>query len=436
MIQAAADFVTVSGLGDQDVLARSSPQVTGSGLGPLAFGLGGGWGSNTGPNTFTVGSNPPDGIGAAPSYLQGNYHRSMTPNGYTFLVNYSQPGTFSVQVLIIAASGAGLQISVDGVVQTNISWPATGSDTSTNFTASLPISTGAHLIQLYNPGQDWIQLGNITLNPYAAQLGAYAVGNTNFQAVWIWNRTNVFLTNATTTIAGTVSIAGLNPGTYSATWWNTFGAGALSNLTFTVTASNVPLTLTTPPVLRSVALFAGLPAQAHITLPDLALAVSSNSPSFNLPLSITNNGGLPLAYSLSSTNPVPSWLTLSSTNGYVSKSGVVTLYLAFNPAGLAPGTHTFTFFLNTSDPSLPVTTLPISFTVTPPPAQLQVVSSTGRFVFKVNGASGVPYVIQNSTNLLSWISVSTNTLPSGVLYVTNPVSSGTPRQFWRALWQP
>jgi hypothetical protein len=436
LIQAAADFVTVSGLGDQDVLARSSPQVTGGGLGPLVFGLGGGFVTNTGPDTFTVGSNPPDGIGSAPNYLQGNFHRGMTPNGYTFLANYLQPGAFSVQVVTIARSGAGLQISVDGVLQTNISWPSSGSDISTNFTASLPISAGAHSVKLYNPGQDWIQLGNITLNPYAAQLGAYAIGNANFQAAWIWNRNNVFLTNATTTIAGTVNVVGLNPGTYSATWWDTFGAGPLSNLTFTVTASNVPVTLTTPPVLRSVALFAGLPAHASLTPPNLTLTAPSNSPSFNLPLSITNTGGLPLAYSLSSTNPIPSWLTFSSTNGYVSKAGVVTLYLAFNPAGLALGTHTFTLFLNTGDPSLPVTTLPISFTVTPPAPQLQVVSATGQFVFKVNGAAGVPYVIQNSTNLLSWTAVSTNTLPGGVLYVTNAVSSGTPHQFWRALWQP
>ena len=106
-----------------------------------------------------------------------------------------------------------------------------------------------------------------------------------------------------------------------------------------------------------------LPAQAGITAPNLNQTAASNAPSFNVPLVITNSGGLPLAYSLSSTSAIPSWLSFSSTNGYVSKSSALTVYLAFNPAGLAPGTYTFTLFVNTSDPLLPVTPLPISFTV-------------------------------------------------------------------------
>ena len=104
------------------------------------------------------------------------------------------------------------------------------------------------------------------------------MGNTNFQAVWLWNRTNVFLTNAAATISGTLSIAGLNPGTYSGTWWDTFGAGAISNLTFTVTATNVPVMLSTPPVLRSLAFYAGRPGSASVVAPNLTLAVVSNSP--------------------------------------------------------------------------------------------------------------------------------------------------------------
>jgi hypothetical protein len=437
LIQAAADFVTVSGLGDQDTLSRSSPQVTGGGLGPLAFGLGGGWATNAGPNTFTVGGNPPDGVGLAPNYLQGQYHSEMTPGGYTFLVNYSQRGTFAVQVLTIAASGAGLQITTDGVLQTNVSWPSSGGDVSTNLTVTVNVSAGAHSLHLTNPGLDWIQLGNLTLDPYAAQLAAYAISNTNFQAAWLWNRTNVFLTNATATISGTLSIAGLNPGTYSATWWDTFGAGAISNVTFVVTATNAPVTLATPPVLRSAAFYAGLPAQAGVALPNLTLAVASNSPSFNLPLAITNAGGLPLAYLLSFTNPIPSWLSFSSTNGYVPKSGGVNVSLAFNPAGLALGTYAFTIFVNTSDPALPVTTVPIMFTVASPALaapRLQVVpAAASQFVFQVSGVPGVPYLIQSSTNLRTWLSVSTNTLPGGILYVTN--SLGLAQQFWRAVWQ-
>jgi hypothetical protein len=438
LIQAAADFVTVSGLADENVLTKSSPQVTGGALGPLVFSPSGGWATAT-QDTFTVDVTAPAGIGSAPSYLQGTYHRDMTPNGYTFLVDYPQNGTFSVQVLQIAASGAGLEIFLDGNLQTNISFPAPGSDTSTNFTASVSVSTGSHSINIYNPGLDWILLGNITLNPYVPALGAYAIGTNNWQALWLWNRTNVFQANPGPAVTGTVQIAGLDPGTYSGTWWDTFGAGAISNFTFTVSDTN-PVTLGTPPVLRSMALYLGLPAQAGIVPPDLTPSVASNSPPFNLPLVITNSGGLPLAYSFSFTSSIPSWLSFSSTNGYVSKSGALTVYLAFKPAGLAPGTYAFTLFVHTSDPLLPVTTLPVSLTISsgiPSAPQLQALSgSGGQFVYQLQGDTNVAYVVQTSSNLATWVSVSTNTLATGILNFTNPIPPGTSQQFWRALWQP
>ena len=92
----------------------------------------------------------------------------------------------------IAQSGAGLEIFLDGSLRTNIAFPSAGSDTSTNFTASIPVSAGSHSINITNNGLDWILLGNITLNPYVSGLGAYAIGTNNWQALWIWNRTNVF----------------------------------------------------------------------------------------------------------------------------------------------------------------------------------------------------------------------------------------------------
>jgi hypothetical protein len=439
LIQAAADFVTRSGLADQNALTKSTPLVTGGTLGPLAFSPGGGWATAT-QSTFTVGASAPAGIGSAPSYLQGVYHHSMTPYGYTFLVNYPQNGTFSVQVTQIASSGAGLQMFLDGNLKTNIAFPSTSGDTTTNFTASIAITAGSHSLIITNNGLDWILLGNITLNPYVSGLGAYAVGTNNWQALWIWNRTNVFSASPGASITGTVAIAGLDPGTYSGTWWSTFGAGVLSNFTFNVVSSNTAVTLATPSVLRSVALYVGIPAQAGITAPNLTQTVASNAPAFNLPLVITNNGGLPLSWSLSSTSAIPAWLTFSATNGYVSKSSALTVYLAFNPAGLAPGTYTFTLFVNTGDPLLPVTALPISLTISsglPAPPQLQFLSGAGgQFVFQLSGDTNVAYVVQDSTDLMNWAPVSTNTLTSGTLLITNPILPGPFSQFWRALWQP
>lgn len=77
------------------------------------------------------------------------------------------------------------------------------------------------------------------------------------------------------------------------------------------------------------------------------------------------------------------------------------------------------------------------FTFAPAAPQLQSSStSNGRIVLQVQGQAGVPYVMQTSTNLINWTSVSTNTLAGNVLNLTNTVSSGPARQFWRAVWQP
>jgi len=299
--RATSDFITLSGLGDQNVLNKSIPVVTGGANGPLAFAPSGGW-ATASQNTFTVGTSAPDGIGSAPSYLQGFYHNSMTPNGYTFDVNYPQAGTFSVQILTIASSGAGLEILLDGTVQTNISFPATASDTTTNFTASVAVPAGTHFIQITNPGLDWVNLGNLTLDPYVPTLAAYAVGNSSFSASWVWNRTNVFNPSASNSVAGTVQVAGLNAGTYAGTWWDTFAGVALSNFTFTVASSNSPVTLNTPAILRSAALYVGLPPQANVTAPNLSQTLGSNSPALSVPLTVANTGGLPLGYWLFVTN--------------------------------------------------------------------------------------------------------------------------------------
>jgi hypothetical protein len=313
LFRSARSFVLNAGLADQDSLAKSAPHVTCPVNGSLVFGPGGGWASAS-QTTFTVGDNAPDGIGTLPSYLQGNYHRTQMnmPNGYTFLVNYGQTGTFSVQVVTIAASGASLVVTVDGSTAGRIDWPASGADINTNYTLTVNISAGAHTITLTNPGQDWVNLGNLTLNPYAPILGAYQVGTSNFAAAWLWHRTNIYYTNATATVAGTFQLSGLEPGNYSATWWDTFAAAPLSNFSFAVSGTN-GVTVTIPPVLRSIALYAGPPPAAGLSAPSLSHALATNSPPLTLSLTITNGGGLPLAYSLSITGASPVTYTAVGT---------------------------------------------------------------------------------------------------------------------------
>ena len=85
---------------------------------------------------------------------------------------------------------------------------------------------------------------------------------------------------------------------------------------------------------------------------------------------------------------------------------------------------------------------PYSATVlalSPAPATLQVISispAANQIVLQLRGQVGVPYVIQNSVDLLAWISVGTNMPPGGPLNLTNVLDPSFRQRFWRAVWQP
>ncbi len=80
-----------------------------------------------------------------------------------------------------------------------------------------------------------------------------------------------------------------------------------------------------------------------------------------------------------------------------------------------------------------------TFTVTPPatlpPVVLSAPQITGGktdFTFQLSGPAGSNYVLQASTNLLNWSSVSTSTIPiSGSINLSNAIS-GYHRKFYRA----
>ena len=75
--------------------------------------------------------------------------------------------------------------------------------------------------------------------------------------------------------------------------------------------------------------------------------------------------------------------------------------------------------------------------LTPSAPKLTTLAATaGQFVFQLQGQPDVPYVIQSSTNLVNWISQSTNLLTSPTLNVTNSLNSAPPEKYWRAVWQP
>jgi len=79
----------------------------------------------------------------------------------------------------------------------------------------------------------------------------------------------------------------------------------------------------------------------------------------------------------------------------------------------------------------------VAYSVTSPPVILSAPQVTGKtnFTFVLCGPAGSNYVLQVSTNLLSWSPVSTSTMPvSGSMTLTNAMS-GYNRRFYRAFMQ-
>jgi hypothetical protein len=76
--------------------------------------------------------------------------------------------------------------------------------------------------------------------------------------------------------------------------------------------------------------------------------------------------------------------------------------------------------------------------VTVPILQIDSLSwlTNGSFSFRVTVADATSVVIQQSTNLLQWTSIQTNSLGSGKFYYTNSAAGKDPERFFRVMTPP
>jgi len=77
-----------------------------------------------------------------------------------------------------------------------------------------------------------------------------------------------------------------------------------------------------------------------------------------------------------------------------------------------------------------------AFGPTAPSLSLPPQSGSNAFALQLSGQSGAPYVLQTSSNLFTWTSVSTNFLATASVNITNTLAAGARDQYWRAVWEP
>jgi alpha-N-arabinofuranosidase len=154
----------------------------------------------------------------------------------------------------------------------------------------------------------------------------------------------------------------------------------------------------------------------------MTLLVLNKSLITNLNAQVTLNGFVPDATAMIRSFGIPND-EAARTNGPATEKDITTNNLAG-----AGATFTYNF------PALSMTLLSLS----PEAPQLTALPITpaGEFVFQLQGQSSVPYVLQASTDLMVWQSVSTNTLVGPTLTITNAPPFDSDFKFWRAVWLP
>lgn len=155
----------------------------------------------------------------------------------------------------------------------------------------------------------------------------------------------------------------------------------------------------------------------------LALLVINKTPTniLNANISLTNFG--PWAVATVRSYGIPQD-DATQTNGPATAQDI---YTNATPAA-ASFTNAFppySLTLLTFAPDAPSLTVPIS-----------IEPDGSEFAFQLEGQDGVPYVIQSSTDLITWTSISTNVASGTSTWVTNSIPADMPTQFWRAVWQP
>jgi hypothetical protein len=240
---------------------------------PLIFGPGAGWEAAKQTEFVVSPSGKVEGIAGMPAYLHGSAHRDMFPAA-TFKVTYSEPGSFSVTVNRVARAGARLVLSVDGTRVGEKEFPAGEQDMATSATLEAKVPAGEHTIRLENTGADWVQIQRFTLSPYTSALAALGKVGKDFAVVWVYNRAAFGPAGEEgTSASGKITLAGLQPGSFKVTWWDTRDGKPASEEEVSMTAS-APLVLQTPAVGYDMAAFVVRSAQKAAKKTESAKAAS------------------------------------------------------------------------------------------------------------------------------------------------------------------
>jgi hypothetical protein len=156
-------------------------------------------------------------------------------------------------------------------------------------------------------------------------------------------------------------------------------------------------------------------APVIIAQPQNQTVASGNSVSF----AVAASGSANLFYQwhFNTNTPIPGATNSAFTlnNAQSTNAGMYSVVVT-NSAGAATSTNAI---------------LAVSSGTHPQPQVSNLVFSNGVFSLTINGDSGVDYIVQASTNMVSWDGIFTNHLPTPPFNWSDPVASNFIQRFYR-----
>lgn len=211
----ALEFLKLSGLTarKQATLAALTVDTPSRGVAHLA--PGGGWSKAARMNFVVDPTGRARGYESFPSFLQGEAHREMTPY-VEFQLDLPTPVGVTVGVRQVARAGAHLLAAVDGVQVSEKGFDQAARDQVVALSLKARVPAGKHTLRITNKGADWVVVSGIDIDPYGPSLSAIGRSARDFVACWVYAPTAAGAAGG-----GEILCAGLQPGKYAVTWWDT-----------------------------------------------------------------------------------------------------------------------------------------------------------------------------------------------------------------------
>jgi len=243
----AGKFISAMNVGAMPVGTALTPKVSADGpRGPLSFAPGG-WGNFTQDRILLPSSGAAPDLSGLAGFFQGQNHRDMMPKPVTFVLDCAAPCEFALALGDIAKAGAHPTLMVDGVRMAEADFPVASADHAAGQTLTVAVPAGHHEVSVFNDGQDWFVVKQITVTDYAPPVAALARGGGQSAVFWVYARSRA----ASIPSGATLTLPALTAGTYTVRLWDTWTGRALPPLQ--VSNKNGSAAMTLPAFSRDLA---------------------------------------------------------------------------------------------------------------------------------------------------------------------------------------